>query len=128
MKTLIKLLISILLSISLFSQNIFASEKIKIGLIVPLSGENSLIGEKIIKSIRMAINKINDERVEIIPKDTKSNPIDALKVSKELYKDGIRIIIGPVFNEYVSTTVATPSFLGVFLKINFLLRSRLLFI
>ena len=89
----------IALSIPLFSQNIFASEKIKIGLIVPLSGENSFIGEKIIKSMRMAINKINDERVEIIPKDTKSNPIDALKVSKELYKDGIRIIIGPVFNE-----------------------------
>ncbi len=99
MKTLIKLLMFIALSITLFSQNIFASEKIKIGLIVPLSGENSLIGEKIIKSIRMAINKINDERVEIIPRDTKSNPIDALKVSKELYKDGVRIIIGPVFNE-----------------------------
>ena len=99
MKTLIKLLMFIALSIPLFSQNIFASEKIKIGLIIPLSGENSLIGEKIIKSIRMAINKINDERVEIIPKDTKSNPIDALKVSKELYKDGVRIIIGPVFNE-----------------------------
>ena len=99
MKTLIKLLMFIALSITLFNQNIFASEKIKIGLIVPLSGENSLIGEKIIKSVRMAINKINDERVEIIPKDTKSNPIDALKVSKDLYKDGIRIIIGPVFNE-----------------------------
>ena len=99
MKTLIKLLLFLILSLSLFNQNILASEKIKIGLIVPLSGENSLIGEKIIKSIRMAINKINDERVEIIPKDTKSNPIDALKVSKELYKDGVRIIIGPVFNE-----------------------------
>ncbi len=99
MKTLIKFLIFIVLSISLFSQNIFASEKIKIGLIVPLSGENSLIGEKIIKSIRLAINKINDDRVEIIPKDTKSNPIDALRVSKELYKEGVRIIIGPVFNE-----------------------------
>ena len=65
MKTLIKLLIFLLLSISLFNQNIFASDKIKIGLIVPLSGENSLIGEKIVKSIRMAINKINDERVQI---------------------------------------------------------------
>ncbi len=99
MKTLIKFLIFFILSISLFSQNTFASEKIKIGLIVPLSGENSLIGDKIIKSTRLAINKINDERVVIIPKDTKSNPIDALKVSKELYKDGVRIIIGPVFNE-----------------------------
>ena len=99
MKTLIKLLLFLLLSFSLFNQNIFASEKIKIGLIVPLSGDNSLIGEKIIKSIRMAINRINDDRIEIIPKDTKSNPIDTLKVSKELYKEGVKIVIGPVFNE-----------------------------
>ena len=99
MKTLIKLLLFLILSFSLFNQNILASEKIKIGLIVPLSGENLIIGEKIIKSMRMAVNKINDEKIEIIPKDTKSNPIDALKVSKELYEDGVRIIIGPVFNE-----------------------------
>ncbi len=99
MKTLIKLLVYFILSICLFNQNTFALEKIKIGLIVPLSGENSIIGEKIIKSIRMAVNKINDEKIEIIPKDTKSNPIDALKVSKELYENGVKIIIGPVFNE-----------------------------
>ena len=99
MKTLIKLLVYFILSICLFNQNTFALEKIKIGLIVPLSGENSIIGEKIIKSIRMAVNKINDEKIEIVPKDTKSNPIDALKVSKELYENGVKIIIGPVFNE-----------------------------
>ena len=100
MKTFIKLLF-FTLSIFLLYQNVFASEIIKIGLIVPLSGENSLIGEKIIKSTRIAINKINDDRIEIIPKDTKSNPIDALRVSKELYKNGVRIIIGPVFNESI---------------------------
>ena len=100
MKTLIKVLF-LLLSIFLLNQNVFASEKIKIGLIVPLTGENSLIGEKIIKSTRIAINKINDDRIEIIPRDTKSNPIDALRVSKELYKNGVKIIIGPVFNESI---------------------------
>ena len=99
MKTLIKLLLILLLSVLIFNKNVLASEKIKIGLIVPLSGDNSLIGEKIIKSIRMAIIKINDNRIEIIPKDTKSNPIDALKASKDLYKEGVKIIIGPVFNE-----------------------------
>ena len=100
MKTFIKLLFFIF-SIFLLYQNVFAYEKIKIGLIVPLSGENSLIGEKIIKSTRIAINKINDDRIEIIPRDTKSNPIDALRVSKELYKNGVKIIIGPVFNESI---------------------------
>ncbi len=99
MKTFIKLLIVSTISMCIFSQNLHALEKIKIGLIVPLSGDNFLIGERIIKSIRMAVNKINDKKIEIIPKDTKSNPIDALRVSKELYKEGVRIIIGPVFNE-----------------------------
>ena len=99
MKTFIKLLIVSSITICVFSQNLHALEKIKIGLIVPLSGDNFLVGERIIKSIRMAINKINDEKIEIIPKDTKSNPIDALKVSKELHEEGVRIIIGPVFNE-----------------------------
>ena len=76
-----------------------SDEKIKIGLIVPLSGEYSYIGNSILKSTRMALNEINDDRITVIPKDTKANPIDALKVSNELYSDGIKIIIGPVFNE-----------------------------
>ena len=99
MKTFIKLIIFVAITICAFNQSTYAEEKIKIGLIVPLSGDNFLIGEKIIKSIRMAINKINDEKIEIIPRDTKSNPIDTLKVSKDLYQEGVRIIIGPVFNE-----------------------------
>ncbi len=101
MKTFIKIVIINIFISSIFSLNTYATEKIKIGLIVPLSGENYIIGDKIIKSLRMAVNKINDERIEIIPKDTKSNPIDALKVSKELYDIGVRIIIGPVFNESI---------------------------
>ena len=99
MKTLIKYLTIIILNLSLICQNALPSDKIKIGLIVPLSGEYSKIGNSIIKSVRLAINKIDDERITIIPKDTKSNPIDALRVSKKLYDDGVRIVIGPVFNE-----------------------------
>ena len=99
MKTFIKLLLCGAIIVLALNNSAYSKEKIKIGLIVPLSGENSAIGEKIIKSIRMAVNKIDDEKIEILPRDTKSNPINALKVSKELYQEGVRIIIGPVFNE-----------------------------
>ena len=99
MKTLIKILITLIFYLSFFLQIAQSSDKIKIGLIVPLSGEYSYIGNSIIKSVRLAINKIDNQRIEIIPKDTKSNPIDALRVSKQLYEEGVRIIIGPVFNE-----------------------------
>ena len=101
MKTFIKFTIISTLSLIIFFQNAFSSEKIKIGLIVPTSGINSDLGNSIIKSVRLAINKIDDNRIEIIPKDTRSNPINSLRASKELYDQGVRIVIGPVFNECV---------------------------
>ena len=101
MKTFIKLLIISTLSLITFFHNSFSGEQIKIGLIVPLSGKHSELGNSIVKSVRLAINKINDNKIEIIPKDTKSNPINSLRVSKELYDQGVRIVIGPVFNESV---------------------------
>ncbi len=101
MKTFIKFIIISTLSLIIFSQNTFSSEKIKIGLIVPTSGKDSYLGNSIIKSVRLAINKIDDDRIEIIPKDTRSNPINSLRASKELYDQGVRIVIGPVFNESV---------------------------
>jgi ABC-type branched-subunit amino acid transport system substrate-binding protein len=76
-----------------------ANEKIRIGLLVPLTGKNSEIGQSIIKSTRLAINTINNASIEIIPKDTQSNPEVTLKAAKELANSGIKIVIGPVFNE-----------------------------
>ena len=99
MKSLIKKILILIFICLLPASKMFAEDKIRIGLVVPLSGEYSTIGDSIIKSTRLALNKINDEKFEIVPGDTKANPIDALKASKALYDQGIKIIIGPVFNE-----------------------------
>ena len=50
-----------------------ANEKLKIGLLIPLSEKNQEIGQQIIKTIRMALNDIDNENIEVIIKDTKSN-------------------------------------------------------
>ena len=99
MKSLFKKILILIFMCLLPASKIFAEDKIRIGLVVPLTGEYSTIGDSIIKSTRLALNKINDEKFEIVPGDTKANPIDALKASKALYDQGIKIIIGPVFNE-----------------------------
>ncbi len=99
MKTIIKLLLIFFLVLFSFNQKVLAEEKIKIGLIVPLSGEYKEIGDSIIKSTRLAVNKIDDVKIEIIPRDTKSNPETTLNVAKELRLNGVKVIIGPLFNE-----------------------------
>ena len=99
MKKIIKIILLLTLTFSASMEEIIASEKIKIGLLVPLTGKNSEIGQSIVKSTRLAINKINNLSIEIIPKDTQSNPKGTLRAAKELSRLGIKVIIGPVFNE-----------------------------
>ena len=98
MKYLIKFF-TLLLFIIFFVSNASANNKIKIGLVVPLSGENKDLGESILKSVRLAVNDIDDNKILIVPKDNQSNPDQTLKVSKELYDEGIKIIIGPIFKK-----------------------------
>ena len=101
MKSIFKFLSLVIIIFYSFNQAAFSQEKIRIGLIVPLSGEYSDIGHSILNSVRLAINKIDNNKIEIFPRDTRADSIVALKVSKELYEKGIRIIIGPLFNDNI---------------------------
>ena len=98
MNKIIKIILLSMLTFSTFLSLVSANEKIKIGLLVPLTGKNSEIGQSIVNSTRLAINKIDNASVEIIPKDTESDPNIALRSAKELSELGVKIIIGPVFN------------------------------
>mgnify|MGYP002027796464 FL=1 len=99
MKIFIKIIIFLCLVSVLNIQKVSAEEKIKIGLLVPITGQHSEIGKSIIKSIRLAINKIDNPLIEILPRDTQSNPSITLRKAKELNEIGVKIIIGPVFNK-----------------------------
>ena len=99
MKKIIKIILLLTIVLSINLGNIKANEKIRIGLLAPLTGKNSEIGQSIIKSVRLAINKIDNPSIEIFPRDTKSNPEITLEAAKELADTGVKIIIGPVFNE-----------------------------
>ena len=84
---------------SIASEEQFDQDKIKIGVLVPLSGENKEIGISILNSVRMAITNIDDKKIEIYPKDNKSNPKLTFIGAKQLESEGINLVIGPVFHE-----------------------------
>ena len=95
-----KIIFFILLSCSLFFlHNAKAQEKIKIGLLVPMTGSNKDIGQSIIKAVRLAVKDIDSNLIEIIPKDTSTKPNKTLKSAFELKEMGVKVIIGPVFHE-----------------------------
>ena len=99
MKKIIKIILILTLTFLINLGSVVAYEEIKIGLLAPLTGKDSEIGQSIVKSARLAINRINNLSIEIIPKDTGSDPEVTLRAAKELAGLGVKIVIGPVFNK-----------------------------
>ena len=97
MITYIKIIFFLLNFSLLFLSTSGAEEKIKIGLLVPMTGPNKDIGQSIIKAVRLAVNDINNNSIEIVPKDTATKPDITLKSAYELKKMGVSVVIGPVF-------------------------------
>ena len=103
MNKFIKIIFFLLLNYSiLFLQTVKASEKIKIGLLVPMTGSNKDIGKSIINAVQLAVKDIDNNLIEIIPKDTATKPNQTLKSAFELKEMGVQIVIGPVFHESLS--------------------------
>ena len=79
MKKLLNLIFFVFIVI-IFTSKLFASEeKIKIGLLLPLTGQNQEIGKSVLRSVNLAINKIDDPILEIYPKNNFDNPDDNIK-------------------------------------------------
>ena len=103
MNKIIKVIFFLLINHFLLSFNtVIGDEKIKIGLLVPMTGTNTELGQSIIKAVRLALKDINSDLLEIIPKDTNSKPDKTLRSALELKQQGVKIVIGPVFYNSLS--------------------------
>jgi len=76
-----------------------SKEILKIGVLLPLSGEYEILGQSFLKSIQLALFDISDKKIKIYPKDSKANAFDAFKSAKEFEKLGIQVVIGPIFHQ-----------------------------
>ncbi len=100
MNKLTQIILLIFTSLTLsFLNTVTAAEKIKIGLLVPMTGNNKDLGQSIIKAVSLAIKDIDSNLIEIIPKDTATKPNQTLKSAFELKEMGVKVVIGPIFHE-----------------------------
>ena len=102
-----KLLTFLILTYLLFTinsvgeeQNSTSNEKIlKIGVLLPLSGELQDVGNSFLKSIQLALQDISNKNIKIYPKDNQGGPLGTYLAAKEFENDGIKIVVGPIFFE-----------------------------
>jgi len=128
--------------IFIFNSNLLSNEnnnKLKVGLLAPLSGPYSEIGNSLLYSLQLALEEINDKNVIIVPKD--SGFKDEKKINSainELRLDGVKIIIGPMtykefdqakkYNDliFISPSNISPEFSKNIISIGISLESQLI--
>ncbi len=137
-----KILIFLSYIIFFFNSNLFSQEEdglLKVGLLAPLTGKYSELGNSLLNSLQLALEEINDEKVFIIPRDTGFNDKTKLNQAIEnIRSEGVNIIIGPLSNEdfdevkkygdmtFISPSNVSPEFKNNVISIGISLESQLI--
>ena len=95
--------------IFIFNSNLFSNENnrtLKVGLLAPLSGPYSEIGNSLLYSLQLALEEIDDENVTIVPRDSGFNNEKKLTAAiEDMRAAGIKVVIGPAtFEEFDKVT------------------------
>lgn len=70
---------------------------VKVGLLLPLSGQHKALGEAMLKSAQLALFEIGHANLELLPRDTKGNGQGARQAAESAINDGAQILLGPLF-------------------------------
>jgi len=103
MKKNFKIILSYLLIT--FNTFVFAIENkdeniLKIGALLPLTGELKGLGEDMLYAINLALHDIDNPKIKIYPKDSGSKKEKIIQACEEFRNEDIKIIIGPTDSEF----------------------------
>ena len=81
--------------------------KLKIALLVPLSGPHARLGAQLRDAATLALFDTDDDAVELLPKDTKGTRDGAVEAAERAIADGAHIVVGPLFSQSVEAIKPT---------------------
>ena len=136
-----KFTLALIYIIFFFNFNLLSEEHnktLKVGLLAPLSGSYSELGNSLIHSLQLALEEISDKNVFIVPRDSGFNNKEKLDAAiQDIRSEGIKIVIGPITNEefsgvkkyndlvFISPSNITPEFTNNIISIGVSLESQL---
>ncbi len=132
----------IIFLLSILNSNLSSDENnktLKIGLLAPLSGLYSELGNSLLYSLQLALEEINDANVVIVPRDSGFNDKEKLNNAiADLKSNNIKVVIGPITNDefedvkkysdliFISPSNINPEFSNNTISIGISLESQLL--
>ncbi len=89
------------------------AEKIKVGILLPLSGPHQALGQALFQSAQLALFDIGYENVELVPRDVGSTPAQAVQAANSAIDSGAQLLLGPVFSPSVRAVKPVAERAGV---------------
>jgi branched-chain amino acid transport system substrate-binding protein len=77
--------------------------KLRIGLLLPLSGQSKEIGNAMLEAAQLALFDLQKPEVILLPQDTAETPEGAVAAAQKALGEGAQILLGPLF---ASSTIA----------------------
>ena len=97
-KILVNLFILLFINSSLSANE--NNKTLKVGLVAPLTGTHSELGNSLLYSLQLALEEINDKNIIIIPRDSGFNNKEKLnKAINEIKANDVKVVIGPITND-----------------------------
>ena len=92
-------------------------KRFTIGCLLPLSGRYEVYGQRALNGIQLALSRSaaagTNPHIEIIIKDTRSDPVVAVRAVGELYESGVAAIIGPIATAEPAARIAQERHLPI---------------
>ena len=136
-----KFILALIYIIIFFNSNLLSEENnkiLKVGLLAPLSGAYSELGNSLLYSLQLALEEIDDRDVFIVPRDSGFNNKEKLNSAiQDIKSQGIKIIIGPITYEefddakkyndiiFISPSNINPEFTNNIISVGVSLESQL---
>ena len=70
---------------------------VKVGILLPLSGQHEKIGQAMLNAAQIALFDIGHSSFELVPRDTRGTEEGAREAAREALNEGAQLILGPVF-------------------------------
>ena len=136
-----RLILTLIYIIFFFNSNLLSEENkiLKVGLLAPLSGPYSELGNSLVHSLQLALEEIGNKEIFIIPRDSGFNNKDKLDLAiQDIRAEGVKVIIGPIAHEefnlvkkyndliFISPSNISPKFINNIISVGVSLESQLL--
>lgn len=70
--------------------------EVRVGLLLPLSGEAAALGEAFRNAVLLALHDIGNARVRLLVRDTAADPATAEAAARDVLQQGAQLVLGPL--------------------------------